>query len=308
VWLRRLAFRTLPLTIAVAVLLSLGIAGCQTTDSESEDEQTDQEESAQETTMTLSAYFVRDGMWIGVVRRTVSAADTSTVSLAEAAMEELLQGPTTYEADAGPMSTSIPADTQLNALTIEGDTATVDLSSDFEETAGTFGESSRLGQVVFTLTQFPDVERVEFLLDGQPVDDEGFGSHGFSMDEPVDRESFVGNVAPPILLESPALNDTVSSPLRLTGVATTNGDSHVLIDAMYSVQIVDPDGDVVYLEEHHTAGPGSDLQHPFAISIPYDDSVEGTGTVYLGGTYDGGSSWLEFSQVLPLEMQASSGP
>ena len=67
------------------------------------------------------------------------------------------------------MSSAIPAGTRLLGLTIKDGVATVDLSSEFESGGGSASATIRLGQVVYTLTQFPTVKSVVFQIDGRTV-------------------------------------------------------------------------------------------------------------------------------------------
>ena len=57
-------------------------------------------------------------------------------------------------------SSAIPAGTRLLGLSIAGQIATVDLSSEFESGGGATSVLGRLAQVVYTLTQFPTVTSV----------------------------------------------------------------------------------------------------------------------------------------------------
>jgi hypothetical protein len=162
--------------------------------------------------VTLSVYFLR-GEKIGVAHRHVPARET----VETAAIEELLGGPRPDEEDAG-LHTEIPAGTELNGLEIAAGVATVDLSSEFDDGGGSLTMFGRLAQVVFTLTQFPGVQGVLLELEGEPVD--VFSSEGIGLDGPQARDDYE-HVAPAILVETPAVGDTVSSPMRLTGTANT---------------------------------------------------------------------------------------
>ena len=117
------------------------------------------------------------------MRRTVSA----TPAVARAALSELLAGPAAAEAAAG-LTTAIPAGTTLRSVAIAGGTATVDLSRDFESGGGSSSMLTRVAQVVYTVTQFPAVQRVAFRLDGKPVS--AIGGEGVVVDPPVTRADF----------------------------------------------------------------------------------------------------------------------
>ena len=112
----------------------------------------------------------------------------ATKAVATAAMAALLAGPT--ETESGAMSSAIPAGTRLLGLTVANGVATVDLSSEFESGGGSASAIIRLGQVVFTLTQFPTVNSVLFQIEGKTVT--VFGSEGIVLDGPVGRADYRG--------------------------------------------------------------------------------------------------------------------
>jgi hypothetical protein len=66
------------------------------------------------------------------------------------------------------ITTSIPTGTELRRLESSGDTLLVDLSGDVENLAGPARQQA-IGQIVMTATEFPDVARVRFSIDGQPI-------------------------------------------------------------------------------------------------------------------------------------------
>jgi hypothetical protein len=80
------------------------------------------------------------------------------------ALDLLFAGPTPGEQGFG-AGTAIPPDATINSLEVGADgIATVDFNRKFE-TADTRPQTA---QVVYTLTQFPQVGKVRFLIDGQP--------------------------------------------------------------------------------------------------------------------------------------------
>ncbi len=108
------------------------------------------------------------GETLAVTRRTI-AADAPP---ATAALDALLRGPVTSD---GGMITAIPAGTRAHGVSIVGGTATADLTRTFESGGGSLSMRNRIAEVVYTLTQFPTVQRVAFRIDGTPV---GTGAPG----------------------------------------------------------------------------------------------------------------------------------
>ncbi len=201
----------------------------------------------------LSVFFLRDEK-IATVHRTVP----KTQQVAAAAMEELLAGPTAEDEAVG-MTTAIPEGTQYIGTTIDQGVATIDLSSEYESGGGSLSMSARLAQVVYTLTQFPTVNFVNFTLDGEPV--EVFGGEGIVLERPVGRKDFE-ELTPIIFVASPAVNDTVSSPVRVHGTANT-------FEAAFMLQILDADGTIL-IEQPMMATSGTGTRGTFDVTIDFN--------------------------------------
>ena len=63
-------------------------------------------------------------------------------------------------------------DTYGGDVTVQNGTAKVDFSKEFARkfTGGSTGEEMLVGSIVDTLTEFPEVKQVQFLIEGQPVE------------------------------------------------------------------------------------------------------------------------------------------
>ena len=130
------------------------------------------------TPVDVKVYLLREERLVIAHRNVLGPA------VLRAALEELLSGPTVDETAAG-LFTIVPIGTELRDLNLADGLATVDLSSEFESGGGSLSMVARVGQVVFTATQFENVDRVEFWLDGEPV--EAIGGEGVMVDEPLSR-------------------------------------------------------------------------------------------------------------------------
>lgn len=223
-------------------------------------------------TADVVVYFAR-GEQVGAARRVVE----ETPRIGAAALEELLAGPTAFEQEAG-LATEIPAGTRLLGLAIEGGVATVDLSREFESGGGSLSMRMRIAQVVHTLTQFPTVERVAFRLEGEPA--EAIGGEGVVVDPPVGRADFE-DLAPAILLESPAPGDVVTSPLELRGTANT-------FEATFMYRLEGPDGSTL-VETFAMATSGSGTRGTFEVTAPFalDAPSAGRLVVFESSAEDG---------------------
>lgn len=161
-----------------------------------------------------------------VVRNTGSLEDT---------VRESLYGLTPSEIDLG-ISTAVPENTDLISIEVDNGVATVDLTSEFDDGAGTYSIRARLAQLVYTVTAYdPDITGVRLELDGTPV--EVFSNEGLVLDDPMTRKSFE-DFLPGILIESPGYDSWVRPPVTITGIAAT-------FEGAFQLEILDWDGNVV---------------------------------------------------------------
>ncbi len=183
----------------------------------------------------VSVYFLRDGeVW--PVRREVD----TTGGEATAAIAALLQGPTAQEETDLDLTTAIPDTDEDAEVAIEDGVAELQLDVQLAP-AG-------LAQVVYTLTQFPEVERVDV------------------QEQIVTRADFEEQT-PAILVESPLAFEEVASPLQASGTANT-------FEANFEYELTDTDGRIVD-DSFVTATSGSGTRGTFdfttdAYTVPFD--------------------------------------
>ncbi len=222
-------------------------------------------------TLRVSLYFLR-GEDVGVAHRTIPY----TMSTGSAAMKLLVAGPNAEEKAAG-LGTTIPAGTKFLGLVIKDGIATVDLSSTYASGGGSLSMFTRLAEVVYTLTQFPSVKGVDFKLDGEPVT--VFSSEGIALDRPQTRADYEDQT-PAILVENPAVGDTVSSPMRLSGTAN-------VFEAVFRMKLVDAN-DKVLAKGQVQASSGTGTRGIFSTLVPFvATTATGTLTVWEVSMKDG---------------------
>jgi germination protein M len=175
----------------------------------------------------LAVYFLRDGK-VAPVARSVSGKAVGT-----AALRELLEGPGADES----VETAIPRDTALESLTIDGGVARVELSK-------TPAQDDAVAQIVYTLTQFPTVRRVDI------------GS-----DIKLRRARFE-NETPAILVESPLPGDAVEPGFEARGTANT-------FEATFNYELRDS-SDQVVAKDFVTATSGSGTRGTFRFTVDYE--------------------------------------
>ena len=201
-----------------------------------------------------------------------------TRAVAGAAMNALLTGPTVTESAGRVITSAVPAGSRLLGLTIEGGVATVDLSSEFESGGGSASVLIRLGQVVFTLTQFPTVQSVRFEIEGRPVT--VFSSEGIVLDGPVGRADYA-DLLPAIFVDRPAYGAGLGNPARIAGSAN-------VFEAAFRVTLLDGGG-VTLADLPAMATCGTGCHGTFDLTVPYSVSEAGWGTlrVWDGSAKDG---------------------
>jgi spore germination protein GerM len=215
-------------------------------------------------TMTVNVYFSKDEKICATSRVLPKAAEVGS-----AAVKALLEGPTAAEKAAG-MVSNIPEGTTFLGLTIKNGIATVDLSKEYASGGGSLSMAMRLAEVVFTLTQFPTVEGVNFKLDGAPVD--VFGGEGIVLDHPVNRSDYE-DLSPAILVESPTFEREVRSPLRIRGTAN-------VFEAVFQINIVNWDGLIIAEKTVH-ASSGTGQRGTFDVTVPFSIDKAGNGTLIV---------------------------
>jgi hypothetical protein len=200
-----------------------------------------------------------------------------TKSVATAAVNALLAGPTSGET-ARSITTAVPDGSKLLHLSIDSGVATVDLSAEFESGGGSASVMTRLGQMVYTLTQFPTVKSVVFQIEG--VTRTTFSSEGVVLDKPVTRADYV-SLLPDIWVDRPAFNAAIGNPAHVTGNAN-------VFEATFRISILDASGTAV-ADVQVMASCGTGCRGTFDTTIAYTVAKGQYGTlrVYNPSAKDG---------------------
>ena len=102
-------------------------------------------------------------------------------------LNALLAGPNEEERQRGLISL-IPPGSQLLSIRIEGSTAFINFNEDFQyNTFGVEGYAAQLREVVFTATEFPNIDNVQILIEGRRID---FLGEGIWIGGPLSMEMF----------------------------------------------------------------------------------------------------------------------
>jgi germination protein M len=228
-------------------------------------------------TMVIRAYYVLNGdAGVAGLVPTLRVVPKTT-GVARAAMEALLDSDKirdTYPQ----IATAIPAGTKLLGISIKNGVATVDLSREFESGGGSASAFYRLGQVVYTLTQFRTVQAVLFQVEGETV--RTFGAEGIELGGPQSRFDYE-DLLPEIFVDRPAYGAAIGNPARVTGNAN-------VFEATFRIAILDGSGKTL-ADTQAMATCGSGCRGTFDMTVPYDVGTAQWGTlrVYYGSAKDG---------------------
>jgi germination protein M len=236
-------------------------------------------------TTTVNVYYSRDEKMCAAAR-----VVPKTQEVGAAAMKALLEGPTAAEKEVG-MVSSIPQGTTFLGLSIKDGIATVDLSKEYASGGGSLSMMMRLAEVIFTLTQFPTVDGVNFKLDGKAID--VLGGEGLILDHPMSRADYE-DMSPAILVESPTVGNSVSSPIRVTGTAN-------VFEAVFKINIVNWDG-LIIADEVVTASSGTGTRGTFDVTIPFTVDKAGRGALIVFAESPKDGSQIDVVEI-PLQLE-----
>ena len=140
-------------------------------------------------TSTAKLFFVSIDNDGSVTRKEMARTITKNDSPLTGNIRLLLEGPSMAERSKGCRSL-IPDGTRLLSATVRDGVATLNFSEEFEfnQRVGVEGYIAQLMQIVYTATEFPTVNSVQFLIDG--VRKEYLGSEGVWIGSPLSRSSF----------------------------------------------------------------------------------------------------------------------
>lgn len=231
--------------VLLVLAFALALAGCDGGDSNHEQTEATATATptAQQQTVSLHVYFVRKGKVQPVARQV-----PRTQALARASLSELFRGPDKRERDRLDLTSDIPAGAQSSELSIADGIASVRLTRKL-------GEAAR-AQLVYTLTQFPTVRRVQF-EDGSRL---------------YARSDFEAQT-PAILIELPLAFQRVASPLHVFGTANT-------FEGTFNYELVDADGRIV-AKDAVTASSGTGTRGTFELTRSFAADREGLGALVV---------------------------
>ncbi len=121
-----------------------------------------------EVSKEITLYFCnQDATALETEIRTITVApDISMNDLMLRTLEELIKGPTNSD-----LHKTIPAEVQVNSVVIDNNIAQVDFSIEMhtKHWGGSTGEGMTINSIVYTLTEFPGIDKVKMTVEGEPI-------------------------------------------------------------------------------------------------------------------------------------------
>jgi len=143
------------------------------------------EKQAHRKTVLFFVHVENDGK---IVKRAVNRELAKTGSPMTAALTALFKGPTAQEAKQG-FRSFIPPATRLLSAYVKNGTAVINLSEEFQfNQYGIEAYQAQLAQIVFTVCEFPTVDAVQFLIEGEKK--QYLGGEGVWVGSPLSVNSF----------------------------------------------------------------------------------------------------------------------
>jgi predicted small secreted protein len=184
---------------------------------------------------------------------------SQTQDAVKAALEELINANPVVPGAAR----VLPQATKINSINIKDGLATVDFSRDvLRANVGASGEAMGIQSIVNTLTEFPEIKKVSFTVEGKTDEQTmDWWGHVGLYGQPFSRD--LSTVyEPAIWVTSPVPGQKVTFPVEVTGSAR-------VFEAAVSIRLVDDSG-IIIAEGFTTATEGApgrgDFKHQLAFS------------------------------------------
>jgi hypothetical protein len=145
----------------------------------------------------------------------------------------------------------------------------VNLSTEFDSGGGTTSMQYRLGQVVYTLTQFSTIKSVLFQIEGETVT--VFGGEGIVLDGPQARADYYDQL-PSIFVDRPAYGAAFASGGHVSGNAN-------VFEATFRVAILDASGKSL-VDRQVMATCGTGCRGTFDVTMQYKVTKGQWGTLH----------------------------
>ncbi len=138
--------------------------------------------------LTSRLFFVRVNGEGRIGMKSVLRQTPDSGSPLTTAIQQLLKGPGPEELSNNLLSL-IPENSRLLGARVEGGIAFLNFNESFRfNTLGIEGYRAQVEQIVYTATEFPTVDKVQFLIEGRRMN--FLGGEGFWIGDPISRNDF----------------------------------------------------------------------------------------------------------------------
>lgn len=205
------------------------------------------------------------------VERTVPGLDGAGMAQRQA-LQVLFDGPREAELSGQPaMFTAIPTATELLDLQSSGGGVWVaNISEALMAPDDLPALRTALAQIVFTLTQFPDVTGVNVSVEGEPL--QQTDADGHALGGPATRADYEDQMGP-ILVDDPTWGATLRSPFRLGGLAD-------VFEAQFHFRLLDADGRSL-ADGQLRASCGTGCLGTYGVEVPFNVTAETSGRLQV---------------------------
>ena len=214
-------------------------------------------------TMRVIVYYVKmKGNDIWMVKEAHEV--TKTTAVARAALEELISGEPKTEG----AFRVLPADTKILGITVKDGLCTVDFSREvLNANVGAQAEAYGIKTIVNTLTEFPTIKKVQFLVEGRlDTRARDWWGHVGLYDQPFERD-LTGVLEPAIWVTEPEPGARITSPVRVRGDAA-------VFEATVNMRLVTADGTKL-AETFTTASEGAPGRGIFDVRVNFAPPTRG---------------------------------
>jgi len=179
-------------------------------------------------------YYLKDSQSNSYLVREIHTLK-KTDNMPKTAVEELIKGTTTTEG----AYKVLPEGTKVLGVKVDDQgVATVDFSAEvLHANVGSSGEVLGIASIVNTLTEFPNIIKVSFTVDGKAENAMDWWGHVGLYEQPFSRQMSLVQ-QPLIWVTEPVDGQVVSSPLKIAGSA-------MVFEATVSYRLKDDQGNIL---------------------------------------------------------------
>lgn len=141
-------------------------------------------ETTYKQTISVNLYFA-DSKGKKLVKVPTNVTFDGTISIEQLIMQQIISGPSSVNGVDSSLKAVVPATTVVNQITVREQICYIDLNKEFLTSMDGVSREVSLYSVVNALAELPDINKVQFTIDGETVN--YFGSSSIVFDSPLER-------------------------------------------------------------------------------------------------------------------------